>query len=114
MPWKETSPMNERVRFVAAMLEGEESFTELCERFGISRKQGYKWKNRYEDGGVTALRDLSRVPHNHPQRIESEVVELLLWLGAGTRLAALASCWFCCAVIIRRWSYQSPARWVRS
>jgi transposase InsO family protein len=78
MPWKETSPMNERVRFVAAMLEGEESFTELCERFGISRKQGYKWKNRYEGGGVTALKDLSRAPHNHPQRIESEVVALLM------------------------------------
>jgi transposase len=78
MPWEETSPMNERVRFVAAMLEGEESFTELCERFGISRKQGYKWKSRYEAGGVTALKDLSRSPHNHPRRIESEVVELLL------------------------------------
>jgi hypothetical protein len=36
MPWKEMSPMTERVKFVAAMLEGEESFTELCERFGIS------------------------------------------------------------------------------
>jgi hypothetical protein len=42
MPWQETSPMNERVKFVAAMLEAEESFLELCERFGISRRQGYK------------------------------------------------------------------------
>ncbi len=46
MPWKETSPMNERLRFVAATLEGEESLLELCERFGISQKQGYKWKER--------------------------------------------------------------------
>jgi hypothetical protein len=38
MPWKETSPMNERVKFVAAMLEAEETFGEICERFGISRK----------------------------------------------------------------------------
>jgi hypothetical protein len=40
MPWKETSPMNEREKFVAAMLQAEEPFVELCERFGISRKQG--------------------------------------------------------------------------
>ncbi|MEI9947965.1 MAG: helix-turn-helix domain-containing protein [Pseudomonadota bacterium] len=52
MPWKETSPLNERVRFIAAMLEAEESFSELCERFEISRKQGYKWKTRYETGGT--------------------------------------------------------------
>ena len=60
MPWKETSPMNERVKFVAAMLEAEETFGEICERFGISRKQGYKWKERYEAGGVRALEDRSR------------------------------------------------------
>src|SRR6187402_2508118 len=77
MPWKETSPMNERVRFIAAMLEAEESFTELCERFGISRKQGYKWKERYESGGVAGLEARSRAPHNHPQRVASNVVELL-------------------------------------
>ncbi|HWA76894.1 MAG TPA: IS481 family transposase [Polyangiaceae bacterium] len=70
--------MNERVRFVAAMLEGDESFTELCERFGISRKQGYQWKERYEYGGVAALEDRSRAPLNHRQKVESNVVELLL------------------------------------
>jgi len=59
------------------MLEAEESFTELCERFGISRKQGYKWKERYESGGVAALGDRSRAPHNHPQRVAPGVVELL-------------------------------------
>jgi transposase InsO family protein len=69
--------MNERVRFVAAMLEAEESFTELCERFGISRKQGYKWKERYESGGVAALADRSRAPHDHPQRVASSVIELV-------------------------------------
>jgi putative transposase len=55
MPWKETAPMNERVKFIAAWLEEEESFAELCERFGISRKQGYKWCARYEAGGVAGL-----------------------------------------------------------
>jgi len=61
--------MNERVKFIAAMLEAEESFLELCERFGISRKQGYKWKQRYETGGVEALADRSRAPHSHPHAV---------------------------------------------
>ena len=78
MPWKETSPMNERVKFIAAMLEAEELFLELCERFGISRKQGYKWKQRYETGGVEALADRSRAPHSHPHAVSSEVEELLV------------------------------------
>jgi putative transposase len=65
----ETSPMDERVKFVAAMLEAEESFVELCERFGISRKQGYKWKERYALGGVEALADRSRAPHSHPHAV---------------------------------------------
>jgi len=78
MPWKETSPMNERVKFVAAMLQAEETFAELCERFGISRKQGYKWKERYEAGGVGALVDRSRAPHFHPHAVTAEVVQLML------------------------------------
>jgi transposase-like protein len=41
--------MNEQVKFVAAMLQAQESFSELCGRFGISRKQGYKWKKVQPD-----------------------------------------------------------------
>ena len=70
--------MNERVKFVAAMLEAEESFSDLCARSGISRKQGYKWKQRYESGGVEALVDRSRAPHSHPHAVSSEVVQLLV------------------------------------
>lgn len=70
--------MNERVKFVAAMLEAEEPFGELCERFGISRKQGYKWRGRYEAGGVEALLDRSRAPHSHPHAVAPEVVQLLM------------------------------------
>ncbi|HEX6272748.1 MAG TPA: IS481 family transposase [Polyangiaceae bacterium] len=70
--------MNERVKFIAAMLEANESFTELCERFGISRKQGYKWKERYESGGVDALRDRSRAPKTHPHVVTEPLVELIV------------------------------------
>src|SRR5262245_54957672 len=78
MPWKETSPVQERVKFIAAFLEGEESFTELCERFGISRKQGYKWRERYESGGLEGLRDRSRAPLHHPNAVNDAVAELIV------------------------------------
>jgi transposase-like protein len=44
--------MNERVKFVAATLGADETFVELCQRFGISRKQGYKWKNSTSAEGL--------------------------------------------------------------
>ena len=47
MPWKECSVMDERLRFVAKLLEGE-AMTEVCREFGISRKTGYKIFARYE------------------------------------------------------------------
>ena len=71
MPWNETSPMNERIKFIAAFLEGNENFTELCERFGISRKQGYKWRERYESGGLDGMKDRSR----------AHITILLPWLN---------------------------------
>lgn len=54
MPWKESSVMDERLRFVARLLEGEE-MTAMCREFGISRKTGYKILNRYKEEGVEAL-----------------------------------------------------------
>jgi hypothetical protein len=68
MPWNETDPMNERVKFIAACLardESDETFAELCERFGITPKSGYKWFNRYEDGGVANLVEHSGVSKCH-------------------------------------------------
>lgn len=56
MPWRETSVMDERLRFVARLLEGE-GMSEVCCSFGISRKTGYKIFNRYKDDGLEALTD---------------------------------------------------------
>ena len=42
MPWKETCPMEERMKFVVYYLEQEYSMSALCRGFGISRKTGYK------------------------------------------------------------------------
>ena len=61
MPWKECHVMDERLRFVARLLEGEK-MAPLCAEFGISRKTGYKIFDRYKDCGVQAFTDRSRRP----------------------------------------------------
>ena len=43
MPWTETAPMKERIRFVTNWERDLYSMVELCERCGVSRKTGYKW-----------------------------------------------------------------------
>jgi transposase len=61
MPWKESSVMEERLRFVARLLDGE-TMTDVCREFGISRKTGYKIFDRYKEHGLEALSDRSRRP----------------------------------------------------
>jgi transposase InsO family protein len=78
MPWRKTKPMNERVKFIAGYLEGEATFTELCEQFEVSRKTGYKWVERYDAGGVRALVDRSRAPRSHPQAVADTVVAAIV------------------------------------
>src|SRR5438445_13395571 len=77
MPWKECSAMDERLRFVARLLEGE-GMSEVCREFGISRKTGYKIFNRYKDDGLEALTDRSRRPVRYanqlPDQIERTIV----------------------------------------
>ena len=60
MPWSETTPRNERLRFIADVLEREaDEMAVLCRRYGISRKTGYKWLARYVAGGPAALAERS-------------------------------------------------------
>ena len=68
MPWKECHVMDERLRFVARLLEGEK-MAPLCAEFGISRKTGYKIFDRYKDCGVTAFTDRSRRPYRQANRL---------------------------------------------
>ncbi len=78
MPWNETDPVNERLKFVAAHQCNEDSFTSLCSRFGVSRKTGYKWLDRYDRLGPKALDDQSRAPRTRRNAVSSEMVERLL------------------------------------
>jgi putative transposase len=78
MPWQERCAVDERTRFVGEYLSGLWTMTELCERFAVSRKTGYKWLQRYDTGGRSALVDQSRRPHGHPDAIPDRVVQRLL------------------------------------
>src|SRR5213592_2708383 len=75
MPWLETAPMNERERFIADFRLNLYTMTELCARYNVARKTGYKWLDRMAQGGRAALRDRSRAPHHCPHRIAAEVAE---------------------------------------
>jgi transposase InsO family protein len=78
MPWKDSSPMDERIKFVATYLEGSYSFSSLCSAFEISRKTGYKWLMRYAEAGAEGLMDASRAPKTSPQRLTAAMKKLLL------------------------------------
>ena len=78
MPWHQTNPVNERLKFVATAQRGHLSITELCEQFGISRKTGYKILDRYEDEGPESLRDRSRAPRAHPNQTSAEIEAAIL------------------------------------
>ena len=56
MPWKECKPMDERLRFVACLLDGEK-MTVVCRELAIPRKIGYEIIARYKDYGVRGLED---------------------------------------------------------
>ena len=77
MPWLETEPMQQRVQFVADYYRGLYTMTELCARYGVSRKTGYKRLQRFEEEGRAGLKDRSHAPHKCPQRIEKEIATLL-------------------------------------
>jgi transposase InsO family protein len=78
MPWKECSTVSQRLEFVRlASMEGANR-AELCRRFGISRKTGYKWLNRFESEEQTPLTDRSRRPRRSPGRTSRQVEQLVL------------------------------------
>jgi transposase len=72
MPWKECSVMDERLRFVARLLEGE-LMSHVCREFGISRKTGYKIYERYKEHGLEAFTDRSRRPWRYANQLPAQV-----------------------------------------
>lgn len=77
MAWKSKTPVDLRIEFMNRVLKGE-TVTELCRAYGISRKTGDKFKQRYKRLGEAGLLDLSRAPKVIPHRTPPEVVKLLV------------------------------------
>ena len=75
MLWRESSVMEERLRFVARLPEGEGT-SEVCREFGISRKTGYKIFNRYKQEGAYALCDRSRRPVRYASQLPEQIERL--------------------------------------
>jgi putative transposase len=79
MPWQECSKVDERMRFVARLLEGEKMAV-LCREFDISRKTGYKIYYRYKDCGLDGLTDRSRRPYRQANRLPFQIESMIVRL----------------------------------
>lgn len=70
----------QRVEFVVAASRKENSLSQLCAEFGISRPTGYNWLKRYQANGIRGVEEKSRRPHHSPRQtatgLEERVVEL--------------------------------------
>lgn len=80
MPWKESSRMSVREEFVVLATVAGANVRELCRRFGVSPKAGYKWLARYRESGREGLADRSRRPRGSPSVTSAGMVELIVSL----------------------------------
>jgi putative transposase len=80
MTWQATDERREKIKFIGDWLKGEYSFIDLCRRYEISRKTGYKLINRFKEEGETAVQALSHARHNHPNATAYEKQERLISL----------------------------------
>jgi transposase InsO family protein len=80
MPWAQTDPMSERLRFVTTLRKNKSSFTSLCAAFGVAPKTGYKWLHQFEVEGPAGLIDRSRRPKSNSRSISRAVSERLVEL----------------------------------
>lgn len=97
MPWQESRVVDQRSEFSLRAVRGVEKFGDLCREFGISRKTGYKWKERFLSEGLSGLSDQSRRPASSPTGIGEDMVCRIVKLrqahpswGAGKLRAVLA------------------------
>ena len=80
MAWKDVSAMSQRLEFVVLASAERANVSELCRRFGVSRKTGYKWLSRYATQGRAGLVDQSRRPKVSAGQIGGEPEERVLAL----------------------------------
>jgi transposase InsO family protein len=83
VPWKETGVMDERMSFIVDWQRGEMRVAELCRHYGIARKTGHKWIDRFEAEGVEGLKNRCRAPHHHPNAMSEETAAAVLAVRHG-------------------------------
>src|SRR6195256_4059630 len=77
MPWQECNQMDERLKFIARLLDGEK-MAAVCRDFSISRKTGYKILKRYNEVGLEGLTDRSRRPYRHANQLPVQIETLIV------------------------------------
>ncbi|HEX2881992.1 MAG TPA: IS481 family transposase [Polyangiaceae bacterium] len=77
MPWKEASPVEQREKFIKDLRFGAFTMSELCARYGVSRKTGHKWVNRFEIEGRQGLEERSRAPKSCPHQMDPVVARTI-------------------------------------
>ena len=80
MPWKVTDVVDERTRFVLEFDGGSFTMAELCRIYGIARKTGYQWVERYEVEGLAGLQDRRYGAGHHPNQTKSGIEEQIVLL----------------------------------
>jgi putative transposase len=80
MPWRHTSPMDQKRQFIADDLRQTRSIIALGELYGVSRKTAYKWIERYLKHGPLGLEERSRQPHSSPHHTPGHVVDACIEL----------------------------------
>src|ERR1700738_4248264 len=79
MPWKERSIVEERMRFVLRLKDGE-SMSSVCREFGISRVTGYKIYERYKECGLEGLTDRARTPYRYANKLPAQLEAMIVTL----------------------------------
>src|SRR6202043_3098144 len=82
MPWKERSVVEERMRFVLRLKDGE-SMASLCRQFGISRVTGYKIYERYKECGLAGLTDRARTPYRYANKLPVQLETMIVAMRRG-------------------------------
>jgi len=80
MPWEQVTIMSRRAEFVRLASQPGVNRAELCRRFNISRKTGYKLLRRLEKEGAQAIADRSRRPHHSPKRTDERMEQQVMQL----------------------------------
>jgi transposase len=102
--------MDQRTQFIADHLRDALSITELCELYGISRKTGYKWIDRYVRHGPAGLEERSRRPRRSPRQTSDEIVTAILDARRRHPRWVARNSWPCCTGAIRGGSCRAVRR----